>query len=101
MLKKLVAWLSGIGTKILDFLAPILKTETGKALNALLPIALGIVAGLVRKDGLSGVQKRDMAVEQLRAEAVRLGVSTSVSVLNTVVELAYQRFQADKATTRN
>ena len=101
MLKKFIAWLSGIGAKLLEFLTPILKTEAGKALNGLLPIALDIVAGLVRKDGLNGVQKRDMAVEKLRSEAVRLGVSASSSVLNTVVELAYQRFQADKTSPGN
>jgi len=101
MLKKLIAWLSGIGTKVLEFIAPIIKTEAGKALNTLLPIALNIVAGLVRTNGLSGIQKRDMAVEKLRTEAVRLGVAASSSVLNTIVELAYQRFQADQAAPGN
>lgn len=92
------AWVTGLSKRTLNNLLPVLKTDFGKALDALLPIAIQIVTELITS-GKTSTEKKDAAVTALKAQAVTAAVDASTSVLNTIVEVAYQTVKADSSTS--
>lgn len=72
---------------------PVLVSDAGKALQALLPLALPIVLGLATS-GKTGSEKQSEAVTALEAAAAQAGVATAADLLNTTVEFALQNLKA-------
>jgi hypothetical protein len=74
-------------------LFPVIKTEAGEALSAILPQALTIVSQLAT-GSLDSSAKRDAAVAALTASAESAGIKAGTSIVNAAIELAYQQYQA-------
>jgi hypothetical protein len=93
-MKSLLAKLLGISRDLLEWLWPILRDQTGYLLETLLPIALQIVSRLATDDGLTGPQKKDKAVNELKQVAIIHGVTAGTNVLNLAVEMAVAKLRS-------
>ncbi len=85
-------FITGRGAALWNALEPVLASETGKALETLLPIAEGIVLNLATS-GQSGSEKQKIAFTQLQEAGIQAGVVAATDVLNTAVELALQNLK--------
>jgi hypothetical protein len=79
--------------KFLAWLEPVLKTEAANVAGELAPIAESIVKDLLTS-GKTSNEKRNEAVAQLQVAAKNAGIDVANSVLNFVVEAAYQKLQS-------
>ena len=93
-MKALLALLIGAGRAIVTFLVPVLKSALADSLATLLPLALEIVRDLALDRSLTNAQKREVAVQRLRNEAIVAGVSAAESLLRSAVELAVLNLKA-------
>jgi hypothetical protein len=94
-MKNLLAKLLGISTALLNFFLPIFKAAIAGSLERLLPIALSIVTELATSNMSSG-DKKFIAVDRLKKEALREGITVSTSILNLAVEAAVQNLKVSK-----
>lgn len=93
-MKSLVAKLLGITNSIWNFYAPLLRQLVASGTGVLLPIALEIVRSLATS-GRTGAEKREEAVEALKAAAIDQGVSATESLIRWTVESAVQRMRLE------
>ena len=93
-MKSLVAKLLGITNSIWNFYAPLLRQLVVSGAGVLLPIALEIVRSLA-SSGRTGAEKREEAVEALKAAAISQGVSATESLIRWTVESAVQRMRLE------
>ena len=91
-MKNLFAKLMGITSSLFNFYLPILRELVSTGLAALLPIALEVVTSLATTDK-SGAEKRAEALNTLREEATKRGISASDSLLRYTVEAAVQKLK--------
>jgi hypothetical protein len=91
-MKNLFAKLMGITSSLFNFYLPILRELVSTGLAALLPIALEVVTSLATTDK-SGAEKRAEALNTLREEATKRGISASESLLRYTVEAAVQKLK--------
>ena len=91
-MKNLFAKLMGITSSLFNFYLPILRELVSTGLAALLPIALEVVTSLATTDK-SGTEKRAEALNPLREEATKRGISASESLLRYTVEAAVQKLK--------
>lgn len=94
LFSKLWTWITGRSADLWDFLQPILAREAGALLQQILPIALTVVREVAQTRDLPNA-KRDAAYAKLKAAVEAAGMAASTSVLNSAVELAYQRLKAE------
>lgn len=94
-MKNLLAKLLGVPAAIWNFYSPLLRELVVTGVSALLPIALEIVRNLATTDK-SGSQKRNEAIDALKAAAVRHGISASESLIRFTIESAVQRIKTEK-----
>lgn len=94
-MKTLLAKLLGISTALLNFFLPIFKAAIAGSLERLLPVALEIVTELATSNMTSG-DKKYIAVDRLKKEAIREGITVSSSILNLAVEAAVANLKATK-----
>lgn len=91
-MKNFLAKLMGITSSLFNFYLPILQELVSTGLAALLPIALEVVTSLAATDK-SGAEKRAEALNTLREEATKRGISASESLLRYTVEAAVQKLK--------
>lgn len=94
-MKNLLAKLLGVPAVIWNFYSPLLRELVVTGVSALLPLALEIVRNLAQTDK-SGSQKRNEAIDSLKAAAVRHGISASESLIRFTIESAVQRIKTEK-----
>jgi hypothetical protein len=94
-MKNLLAKLLGVPAAIWNFYSPLLRELVVTGVSALLPLALEIVRNLAQTDK-SGSQKRNEAIDSLKAAAVRHGISASESLIRFTIESAVQRIKTEK-----
>ena len=87
-MKSLFLKFLGINATIWKYLSVIVGTEIGKLLTDLLPIAEQVVLELATQPG-SAEQKRDQALELVKARAAAAGINAGISVLDLAIRLAY------------
>lgn len=92
-MKSFFAKLLGISQLIWDFLVPILARQVSLTLTKLLPVALSIVTELAKDNGMSGSQKRDKAVSELKVFATEEGLDAANSLINLTVEMAVNKLK--------
>lgn len=93
-MKNLLAKLLGVPAAIWNFYSPLLRELVVTGVSALLPLALEIVRNLATTDK-SGSQKRNEAIDSLKAAAVRHGISASESLIRFTIESAVQRIRTE------
>lgn len=86
-------WITGASAKLFEYLEPILRDETAKLLEKLLPIALGVVAALATSNK-SGSEKLSEATKQVKALAIAAGISASTSIVQTAIQLALENLKS-------
>jgi len=94
-MKNLLAKLLGVPAAIWNFYSPLLRELVVTGVSALLPLALEIVRNLAQTDK-SGSQKRNEAIDSLKAAAVRHGITASESLIRFTIESAVQRIKTEK-----
>ena len=92
LLLKLAGSLNGAWKVVVTFLLPILADETAQLLAQLLPIALDVVSGLA-DSSKTGPQKQSAAVDEIKAAALKAGISASTRAVNLAVELALAKLE--------
>lgn len=90
---KLWSWFTGTSVRFLEFLTPILASQTAALLEKLAPIALTVVGSLAESEK-TGDEKRRQAVQNIRDVAVAQGIEASASVVNAAIELALLNLRA-------
>lgn len=93
-MKNLLAKLLGVPASLWNFYSPLLRELVVTGVSALLPLALEIVRNLAQTDK-SGSQKRNEAIDSLKAAAVRHGISASESLIRFTIESAVQRIRTE------
>ncbi len=93
-MKSLVAKILGITASVWNFYGPLLRQIVASGTCALLPLALEIVRSLA-SSGRTGAEKREEAVEALKAAAIDQGVSATESLIRWTVESAVQRMRLE------
>lgn len=93
LLQELLTHIAGISVSLWSFIEPILQNETGKLLEQILPIALGVVTSLAADPSKTGVQKQQAAFEQITTAAKQAGITAAASIVNLAIETAYQKFK--------
>lgn len=93
-MKNLLAKLLGVPASLWNFYSPLLRELVVTGASALLPLALEIVRNLAQTDK-SGSQKRNEAIDSLKAAAVRHGISASESLIRFTIESAVQRIRTE------
>lgn len=93
---KLWQWITGTSVKLYEFLEPILKDESAKLLEALLPIALGVVASLATSPK-SGSEKLNEATEQVKSLAIGAGLTVTTTLVQTAIQLALSNLKSKGA----
>lgn len=91
-MKTLLSKMLGLSRSVLDFYIPILRELVSTGISALLPVALEVVSSLATSSE-TGSKKREMAVEQLRSSAIKLGINASESLIRLTIESAVQRMK--------
>jgi len=94
-MKNLLAKLLGVPAAIWNFYSPLLRELIVTGVSVLLPLALEIVRNLATTDK-SGSQKRNEAIDSLKAAAVRHGITASESLIRFTIESAVQRIKTEK-----
>lgn len=87
LLIKAISAITGASKSVIEFIIPILRDSASSLLKELLPIALDVVSSLLTSDK-SGSEKRQIAVEKIKATAVREGINVSNRTINLAIELA-------------
>lgn len=94
-MKNLLAKLLGVPASLWNFYSPLLRELVVTGVSALLPLALEIVRNLATTDK-SGSEKRNEAIDSLKAAAVRHGITASESLIRFTIESAVQRIKTEK-----
>ena len=82
-------WLTGTSKNLIQTLLPIFQKEGGKFMDALLPTAIIVCRELISSGKLPD-EKKNEAVIAVKSAALTAGLNVSTSVLNLIVESAYQ-----------
>lgn len=82
----------GVAHIFFSFIAQAIPEEKQIILNDLQPLAAEIVADL-NDQNLTWQEKRDQALAQLEASAIKLGWDIATSLMNLAIELAVQNLK--------
>lgn len=91
--KTLLTKLAGLSKTVSDFLLPVLTSEIQKSLARILPEALKIVSELAQNKDLSGLEKRQQAIDALTKFVKAEGYTVGTSVMNLAIELAVTKLK--------
>jgi hypothetical protein len=90
---KLWSWVTGSSIALYHFLAPIFASSVAKILTELAPVALDIVAGL-EGTSLSGSERKRLAMQEVKAIAIRSGIEAGTDAISSIIELAVLHLRA-------
>lgn len=97
-MKTFISWIMSIFGHLAEIWATFKKSDVGSTVIAILNDddinrkAIALVRDLASTD-LSSAEKHDRAVSELKDFAYSQGWITSTSIINTIIELAYQAYQ--------
>jgi hypothetical protein len=93
LLIKAISTITGASKSVIEFIIPILRDSASSLLKELLPIALEVVSSLLTSNK-SGSEKREIAIEKIKATALREGINASNRTVNLAIELALSKLKA-------
>jgi hypothetical protein len=93
LLIKAISTITGASKSVIEFIIPILRDSASSLLKELLPIALEVVSSLLTSNK-SGSEKREIAIEKIKAAALREGINASNRTVNLAIELALSKLKA-------